>query len=255
MIFWVALRKELMEQWRSYRLLIVGVVLVFFGLVSPLLARYLPEILKLAVPGGTGDAILALIPKPTVVDAMDQYLKNINQFGILLALLMTMGAVALERDKGTAALMLVKPMPRGVFLAAKFTALTLTFAGSIVVAAIACYYYTVLLFGAVELSAFVAFNSLLLLSLLVYVALTLLCSTVVNSQVVAAGLAFGGLILLTSLGALPKVGDYLPGRLTAWASSLIRGSGATAWPAFWVSVGLIAASLVAAWAILERQEL
>jgi len=255
MIFWVALRKELLEQWRSYRLLIVGVVLLSFGLASPLLARYTPELLKLAVPPGMGPAILNLIPTPTIADAVDQYLKNMSQFGILLALLMTMGTVAQEKDKGTAALMLVKPMPRGVFLGAKFVALALTFAASILLAGFACYYYTLLLFGALNLPMWLAVNGLLLLSLLVYVALTLLCSTVTRSQVVAAGMAFGVLILLSAGGAIPRVGDYLPGRLTGWAGGLAKGAAVAAWPALWVSVGLILAALLVAWILFERQEL
>ena len=35
------------------------------------------------------------------MDAVTQYIKNIGQFGVILALLLTMGAVAQEKDKGT----------------------------------------------------------------------------------------------------------------------------------------------------------
>lgn len=252
-VFWVALRKELLEQWRSYRLVIVGAVLLVFGLASPLLAKYGPEMIRLALP--EGEAILQLIPEPTTADAVSQYLKNISQFGILLAVLMTMGSVAQEKDKGTAALMLVKPLPRLVFLAAKMVALGLTFATGIVLAGIACYYYTMLVFEALSLSAWLALNGLLLLFILVYVALTLLCSTLSKSQVVSGALAFGFLVILSALGAVPRLGDYLPGRLTTWAVGLFSGASGSAWPALAVSVGLIVAALLAAWLIFERQEL
>jgi ABC-2 type transport system permease protein len=252
-IFWVAFRKELIEQWRSYRLVVVGAVLLVFGFASPLLAKYGPEIIRLALP--ESDSILQLIPEPTTADAVSQYLKNISQFGILLAVLMTMGSVAQEKDKGTAALMLVKPLPRSVFLAAKMVALGLTFATGIVLAGVACYYYTMLLFEALSLSAWLALNGLLLLFILVYVALTLLCSTLSRSQVVSGALAFGFLVVLSVLGAVPRLGDYLPGALTTWAAGLFTGGGGSAWPALAVSVGLIVAALLAAWLIFERQEL
>ena len=58
--------------------------------------RYSPEVIRLALP--EGEEILKLIPSPTAADAVSQYLKNISQFGILLAVRMTMGAVALEKD-------------------------------------------------------------------------------------------------------------------------------------------------------------
>ena len=252
-IFWVALRKELIEQWRSYRLVIVGVVLLLFGFASPILAKYVPEILRLALP--EGEAILQLIPSPSAADDVSQYLKNISQFGILLAVLMTMGTVAREKDKGTAALMVVKPMPRGVFLMAKMVALGLTFSTGIFLAGVACYLYTMLLFEALSLAAWLALNGLLLLSILVYVALTLLCSTLSRSQVISGALAFGALVVLSILGAVPKLGDWMPGRLTTWAASLFAGGGDAAWAAVGVSVGLIVAALLAAWLIFERQEL
>lgn len=252
MIFFTALRKELMEQWRSYRLLIVGAVLIVFGMTSPLLAKLTPELVKL-VP--EGESLAALIPAPTAADAVAQYAKNMNQFGIVLALLVTMGAVAQEKDKGTAAMMLVKPMPRSVFLVAKFAALSLTFAVSIALAAIGSYTYTLILFGALSASAWLALNSLLLIYVLVFVALTLLCSTLMRSTVAAGGLAFGILIVLSILSALPSIGEVLPGQLTVWGTGLALGADIAAWPALGMSLALIVISLVAAWLAFERQEL
>lgn len=252
MSFFVALRKEILEQWRSYRLLIVVAVFVAFGLMSPLIAKFTPELIKL-IP--EGEQFADLIPPPTAADAVAQYIKNISQFGVILALLMAMGAVAQEKDKGTAALMLVKPMSRSAFLVAKFAALALTFAAGIAIAAAAAYYYTLLLFEPLDVPGWLALNGLMLLFVLVYVALTLFASTISKSQAVASGLAFAMLIVLASIGALPGVGEYLPGQLLAWGSGLFAGSDAESWPALWLSVGIIAAALVGAWVIFERQEI
>lgn len=252
MIFLVALRKEFFEQWRSYRLLVVVAVLLAFGLLSPLAAKFVPELMKL-MPNGK--EIARLIPQPTAADAVAQYIKNSSQFGVVLALLMTMGAVAQEKDKGTAAFVLVKPMPRSVFLWAKFAAIGTTFIMGIAIAGAACYYYTLILFQALDVPHWLALNGLLFLFVLVYVALTLLCSTVSRSQVLAGGLAFGLVILLSGTGTIPGVGKFLPGQLLAWGAGLAAGSTGAAWPALWVSVGIIAAALTGAWVIFERQEL
>jgi ABC-2 type transport system permease protein len=242
-----------MEQWRSYRLLIVGVVLLLFGLASPLIAKYGPEILRLALP--EGEELLKLLPPPTVADAVSQYLKNCTQFGVLLAVLMAMGAVALEKDKGTAGLMLTKPIPRSVFLLAKFLALGLTFTAGLILSGFAAYYYTLLLFEPLSLPAWAALNGLLLVFLLVYVALTLMCSTLTESQVVSGGLAFGLIVVLSGLGALPRLGKLMPGQLNTWAGNLLVGSAEPAWAALGVSLGLIVAALIVAWQVLEHQEL
>ena len=52
-------------------------------------------------------------------DAADQFLKNLGQAGILTAILLAMGSVANEKERGTAALILSKPASRGAFLGAK----------------------------------------------------------------------------------------------------------------------------------------
>jgi ABC-2 type transport system permease protein len=248
----VAFRKEWMEFIRTYRLLIVAIVLVFFGLTSPLLAKFTPEIVAL-VPGGTD--ISKLIPSPTVWDAVAQYVKNMAQFGIILALLLTMGAISQEKDKGTAAMMLVKPMPRGAFLGAKFLALAAMFAICLIAAGLACYYYTLLLFEAMDILHWLVLNALLFLYVMVYVALTLFCSTLAKSQAAAGGIALGLMVILGLVGAIPNLGEYLPGELISWGTRLMQGDTSSSWTAIGTSVGLILISLLAAWLIFNKQEL
>lgn len=253
MNFWVVFHKEMMEQWRSRRLLIVAAVLALFGLASPLLAKLTPDLLKSIpdMPAGLAE----LIPPPTLADAVLQYVKNMSQFGILLALLMSMGSVAQEKERGTAAMMLTHPLPRLTFLLAKFLALAATFAVSLALAALGCWYYTLLLFEALAGGPFLALNGLMLLAFLVYAAATLLCSTLARNQGTAAGLAFAVLFLLGGVGSLPRLREYMPARLFDWGSALVLGNGEAAWPALWTSLGLIAAALLAAWLIFRRQEL
>ena len=252
MIAMTALRKELLEQWRTYRLFLVAIVLVAFGMLSPLLAKITPELLKL-IPGG--EQFVGLIPAPTVADAITQYLKNISQFGFLLALLTTMGAVAQEKERGTAVLMLVKPLGRGTFLFAKFAALALTYLVGMLLAGLAAYYYTTVLFSAPDLSAWLTMNMLLWLYTMVFVAITLLASTLLKSQAGAAAIGFGAMVVLSILGALPTLGQYLPGQLVSWASTVFTAPQTTSWAAVAVSVVLIVGCLLSAWAIFEKQEL
>ena len=252
MSFYASLRKEVLELVRTHRLLIMAIVLIVWGLTSPLLAKLLPELLRL-VP--EGEQVMSLIPPPTISDAIVQYQKNLSLFGLLLAFLLTMGAVAQEKERGTAVLMLVKPLPRPVFVLTKFVALALAFLACMVVAGVGGYYYTMLLFGAPDLSAWVVLTVMLWLYMLVYVAVTLLASTIAKSQAAAAGIGVGGIVILGALASVPGLGKFLPGQLIAWGMALFTDPAASAWPALAVSLGLIAACLIAAWLILDRQEL
>jgi ABC-2 type transport system permease protein len=252
MNFIVVFRKEMLEQWRTYRFLIVAAVFAAFGLASPLLAKFTPEMLK-AIPGVPPE-LLAAIPAPTIADAVTQYVKNMTQFGILLALLMTMGVVVQEKERGTAAFFLTRPVSRETFLLAKFTALTVIFIASLALAAVGCWYYTLVLFNPLAWGPFLALNGLMLVVFLVYMALALLASTIARTNGVAVGLAFVALIILGGIGALPFIGEYFPGRLFSWGITVMMGGNGTAWPAFGISLGIIAVALLAACMIFRRQE-
>ncbi len=252
MNFWVSLRKELLEQWRTSRLLVLVITLGVFGMTSPLLAQFTPEILK-ALPGG--EQFVGLIPPPTVRDAVAQYIKNIGQFSMLLAIFLSMGSVAQEKERGSAVLMLVTPLSRAAFLLAKFVALALTFALGLLVAGSLGYVYTLLLFEAPAAGAWLGLNLLLWLYSLVYVAITLLASTIMRSQAAAAGVSFGALLVLSAVGALPGLGQYLPQQLVNWWAELFYPDAAAYWPALGLSLGLMAACLALAWLSFRRQEL
>lgn len=246
------LRKEMMEQWRTNRLLVLLVVLGVFGMASPLLASLLPQLMQM-VPGG--DQLAGLIPTPTVQDAVAQYVKNISQFVLLLAVFLTMGTVVQEKERGTAVMILSKPVGRGAFLLAKFLALALSFMVSLVVAGGLGYVYTAYLFQAPAVNAWIGLNMLLWLYGMVAVAITLLAGTLVRSQAAAAGISFGAWIVLALLGSVGPLRDYVPDRLVLWGSQLFSDPAWQEWPALAVSLGMILISLLAAWLVFQKQEL
>ncbi len=246
-----SLRKEMQEQWRSRRLLIVTVVFVLFGLTSPLLAKMMPRFFRM-IP--QGEQIAKLIPPPSLTDAVEQYVKNLFQFGVLLAILLAMGAVSQEKERGTATLILVKPMTRGAFFLGKFAAIALSFVVAIALAALGAYYYTVLLFEAPPAGGWLALNLMLLLVCLVYVAITLCFSAIARSQVAAAAGGFGAMLILSLAGSLPAVGSRLPHELINWGSRLALGGSGPAWTALFVTLVLVIGFLTLGWASLSRQE-
>jgi len=252
MNFFAVFRKEMTEQWRTYRFLIVAAVFTAFGLASPLLAKFTPEMLK-SIPDVPPE-LLAVIPPATVVDAVAQYIKNMSQFGILLALLMAMGVVVQEKERGTAAFFLTRPVSRETFLLAKFTALTVMFLASQSLAAVGCWYYTQVLFEPLAWGPFLALNGLMLVVFLVYLSLALLASTIARSNAAAAGLAFLALVLVGGVGSLPRIGDYFPGKLFGWGAAQMFGSADPAWGALAVSLGIVVAALLVAVLVLRRQE-
>ena len=248
-----ALTKEWLEQRRTHRLLIVCLIFLLFGLMSPLLAKFTPELIKM-VPGG--EQISQIIPPPTVADAVAQYLKNLTQFGLVLAVLMGMGMVSQEKDKGTAAMVLAKPLSRTAFILAKAAAMGVSFLIGTALAAGAGYYYTLLLFEALPVGGWLALNGLLLVYFGVYAALTLLASTLNRSMLASGVTAVGFIILLALIEIVPAASKLLTGGLLGWAGRLALGSTVEpAWGALGVCLGLIAVALTAAVMVFHRQEI
>jgi len=219
--FFVLFGKELREQTRSYRLLIFGLVFVFFGLASPLLAKFTPEILKMV---GTDQGVTIVLPEPTAADAVAQFVKNVSQIALFVLVFLTMGSVVTERERGTAAFVLVKPVSRESFLAAKLLTLWLCGTGAFALSALCAYGYTAVLFPAPSVASFVLGCALLLLHVLTFVTTTFFFSAVARSQVVAGVLSFLAWILLASLGGLGIVSEFLPGRLLSAATEAALGA-------------------------------
>lgn len=251
-LFGVALRKELLQQWRTKRVLVVTAVFTLFGLISPLIANFTPELLR-SISGA--EQFADLVPTPTTADAVSQYIKNITQFGFIIAVLQGMGAVAGEKEKGTAALILSKPLPRWAFLLSKFVAQALVYLLGFALAAVGAYYYTLVLFEPLALGPFLLGNLLLLLWLLAFAAVTLLGSAVTDSTGAAAAVALAGAVVLLLAGSLPRVGALAPGGLVTWAGQLgldtaVQANGG----ALAVTIVVVVLSLIAALAVFETQE-
>jgi ABC-2 type transport system permease protein len=247
----VLLRKELLEQWRTARLPVIATVFVLIGLSSPLVARFTPEILKAV----GGDQFEIVLPPPTTADAVDQFLKNVGQLGAFVAILLPMGAVAAEKERGTAALLLTKPASRGAFLAAKLVAIAATLGVSVALAAAGAWFYTLVLFEPLPIGGFAAAAVLEWLALIAYASITFLGSTLGRSALAAAGLGIVGLFGLGIVSVLPNVGRWVPAALGGAARSLALGVRADVFASVAGSCILIAAVIVASWLAFRDQEL
>ncbi len=249
--FLVLFKKDVREQWRTLRLPVIALIFFAVGLASPVLAKYTPELLQ-----RFGGDIQVTVPTPTTADSVGQFIKNLGQTGPFAAILLAMGAVARERECGTAALVLTKPVTRPAFLAAKFLALFVTLVVSVLAGGLAAYAYTAALFSTMPVGGFAACCALLLLSIVDFAAVTFLASTAIGSTLPAAGVGLGVFILMAIVSIIPGVNQVTPLGLADPARALAIGETA---PHLWVSLGCnlfwVAAFLGGAWLSFQRQEL
>lgn len=253
------LGKEFLEIAKTYKIYVIPGLFLLIGLMSPILAKLAPDLVKSVAQGLT-----IQIPPPVAADAYLQLFKNLNQLGVLAVIFTSTGLVAEEKARGTAALMTVKPLTRTAFIVSKYVATAVLVLGSILLAYLASLYYTVILFRE---ALFAASALALLLASAYYLlisAVTLLASTLCRSSAAAGGLAAGAFIVLSVLPSLhPWLARYTPGALVRYENALLASGAnlaptrafADAVPALGITLALAGLMVALSVVLFRRQEL
>ena len=253
--FRVLLAKELREQLRTNRFIAVVAVFVLFGIVGPLTDRYMKELIDAV--GSQSGGFTIQVPPPSLNGVATQVLKNLSQFGIICGLLLAMGSVAWEKERGTAGMILTKPASRAAFLAAKLVAISATLGVGVVLGLGIAFVYTLLLYPTIfPLGGYVAMALLLWWMTVIYAAITMLGSTITRSAIAAAGIGLVALIVFGIVGALPVIGPYMPSSLAGPALKLVLGedAGDILGPVLF-NLALVPALFGLTWLAFRRQEL
>ncbi len=250
--------KDMRQLWRTFRLPALLLVAIFFALLDPIGARYMPQIMEQLMRGTEG--ITIIMPEMGPADAMASFFGDLAQLGAFILIVIAMGAVAAERERGISAWLLTRPVGRLPYFWSKFAAysagILLTVSAGTLLAAL----YTASLMGTPPPgpTAWGSFFTALYLELILAIALA--ASALLRGQVAAGGAAFGFMILLW----LPQLfldqtelGKYMPYRLSSLVTGLLKGSAAPAdfLPALPAAFIIAAAVLAVASFSFSRAEL
>jgi ABC-2 type transport system permease protein len=246
-------KKEVLESFRTYRILILVSVFFLFGMLSPLTAKLLPEIFKsLAL-----DGIVITIPPPVALDAYAQLFKNLSQMGMLVVLLVFSGMLSTEITKGTLINMLTKGLSRSAVILSKFTVSLASWTLSLLLAFVTTYGYTVYLFGSGNQP------NLLFSVFCLWLFGALLLSLILLSSSFMPG-NFGGLtltailiVIMMILDAFPKLHQFNPIALAsvnvALLAKTVNVSDVT--PIVFITMILIGLSLSGSMLIFRKKRL
>ncbi len=246
------LRKEFLEQRRTYKLLIMLAVFTLFGMMSPLLAKITPDIL------GSMDmeGVTITVPEPTYMDAYAQLFKNVTQMGIIVLLLVFAGSMSQELSKGTLVNMLAKGLPRTAVVMSKYSASLALWTVSLALCAAVHYGYTLYLFGSHST------DHLLFSLLCLWLFGALLLAIMMFTGTLLKG-GYGGLLatavvlgILLLLSMLPGSAGWNPVTLASVSTRLLDGSlqAADILGALWVSTGAAVLCIAGAVLIFRKKQ-
>ena len=110
-------KKELIENIRNYRLFLMLGLFLFFGISSPLLAKFTPLLIE-----SLDMNMQITMGEPTALDSWAQFYKNISSLGFSLMIILFSSCLSGEYAKGTLTIMLTKGLSRQAVILSKFTA-------------------------------------------------------------------------------------------------------------------------------------
>lgn len=214
--------KECMELIRSGKLLILGIVFIFFGIMNPAMAKLTPWMMEVA---SESLADSGLIVDKVNVDAMTswtQYYKNIS-IVIVVFMVMFSGTLAVEYQKGTLINMVTKGLARWKIVVSKAAVMlilwtVLHWMGFFITYGYNAYYWDNGIADNVFFAAFCIYIlGIWLISLLIFM-------SVVASSNIFTALFTGGIFgVCYFVGLLSKINEFLPTNLVS-AGDMLNGA-------------------------------
>jgi ABC-2 type transport system permease protein len=152
------------------------------------------------------------VPEQTSLDAILSYFNSMATMPAWILILLAMGTIAGERERGTLVFLLTKPVTRTGVILTKFLTYFGVTAVATIIAAAAVGYYTVILFDAnYQVGPYILLNLEMLSFLALMLAVIIFFSSLFKSGIAAGGMSLLASIILTMVVLLiPGYDDYLP---------------------------------------------
>lgn len=247
------IKKEFMEQIRTFRILILFSVFFLFGLMSPLTAKMLPEIMS----GMKIDGMVITIPEATVMDAYVQFFKNMTQMGVIVILLVFGGMISNELTRGTLINILAKGLGRHTVILSKYTAALAVWTVVLAFAGLVNQGYTMYLFDTSGI------QNILFSLFCLWLFGAFLLALIILSSILTGG-SFGGLILtatvlvaLLLLNIFPGLEKFNPIYLSSHNTEFLSGNlqpSDALWPAL-ITIGMIVGAIIASISVFRKKKL
>jgi len=212
-------RLEWVRLVRSRRLLALLGVYLFLGLLGPVTARYMGEILE-----RFGGDVVVVLPDPVPADGISQFTANAHQIGLLVGVVAAAGALVIDAIPEMSVFLRtrVRSVPRLLTprLVVSFAAIATAF----LVGMLGAWYETVVLLGSVDIGRLMLGTLLTLVYLGFVVALVAVLASRLATVLATVATTIVTLLVLPIVGLFDVVGRRLPSHLLGATDALIRNA-------------------------------
>ncbi|MCL2141171.1 MAG: ABC transporter permease [Dehalococcoidia bacterium] len=259
--FFVLLQKELVESWKTYKIILIFAFFIALGFIVPFIAESEFQ----------GDIFINPLRSRNILYGYTNWL---SMGMIVLVPFMLMSTVAKEVKDGLAAAILVKPVGRGAYILTKFLVSYVMFALAIIIGFTICHLYALnvaKLYESDPVTTEIFFTMLgfILLYLALAIAFSIFVSTIFRNNVLAGAITMILLIASYGFSFADPFRVLVPFELIRWGQELLNPSVFQLepmpglpnpvtnpyWLAFGVTIGSCILSLLGSILVIRRKEI
>lgn len=247
------LKKELLENIRTYKMLIMLLLFFIFGIMSPLTAKLTPDLLNALA----ADGVSITIADPTALDSWTQFFKNTSQMGLIITVIVFSGILGTEISKGTLINILTKGLSRRAVILSKYTSMSLIWTISLLISFLSTWAYTAYLFPGSQIKNLFFSTFCLWLFGILLLSLLLFAATITKNSYSCLLLTGAGVVICLLAAILPTADQYNPLSLTTKNMDLLTNTTApsTLHNAIYISILLTIALISSALLIFKKKQI
>jgi ABC-2 type transport system permease protein len=241
-------RLEWLRLWRTQRLLILLAVFGAVGVLGPLTARYLPDLLE-----SLGEEAIGGVPPMTSTDGITQYIGNAVQMGLLAIAFVGAAALAFDAKTEIAVFFRTRASIAEIFIP-RLVSVAAASVGAFAFGMAVAYIGTGVLLEWLDVGAVIVGAVLFAVYLVFAVAVIGMMASLVRKVPAVAMLSVGALILLALVGIIGPLAPWLPTQLIGATDELIRGGEFDYWRSIAMTAVVTAALVWSSLRLLGRRE-
>ena len=211
-------RVELLRLVRTGRFWMVVGIYALFGVLGPISARYLPQIIE-----RFGGGVEVSVPEATPVDAIGQFLSNAGQIGILAVLVVAAGALTFDARREWAAFLRTRARSMWQLVLPRVAIPAVAGAVALATGTAMATVLTETMIGGLPIDDLVLGTLLGALYLVFAVTVVAVAASLTRQAITTILLAVGFLVVLPILQAVAAIEPWLPSTLHGATTALLAG--------------------------------
>ena len=185
--------------------------------------KYLPDLVK----NQTSDNITIIVSKARPVDGISAFASNADQLGLLVALIIAAGVLAVDAKPGLSAFYRTRVRPFDRVIIPRYLITATIVSLSYILGALGAWYETTVLLGHLDPGRYLLGIAFAVIYLWFAIAVVTLTASITRSVASTAGATIGILLALPIAGSLHQLQPWLPSTLIGAQVAMARTDPAT----------------------------